>query len=98
MTTLPCDRCGELMDLDIEGYNELTVKFGPEATEESEDVIVLSVKEYELNVAQFIYEYVCLLVPMRHVHEEDQNGNIACNPDTLKQLEKFIHHEEEAEE
>ena len=98
MITLPCDRCGEMMDLDIQGYNELTVKFGEETGEESEDVVVISPKEYELNLAQFIFEYVCLQVPMRHVHEDDGSGKNACNPETLKQLEKFKHHDSEPDD
>jgi uncharacterized protein len=92
-----CDRCGEPLELELTGYNELTVKFGPEPKEESEDVIVLPVKEHELNVAQFIYEYVTLLIPMRNVHEEDENGDSACNPETLKKLDQLLHKEKEEE-
>ena len=96
--TLTCDRCGEPMDREIAGFSELTVKFGTETGEASEDVIVISPKEHELNVAQFIYEYVVLLVPMRNVHEEDEKGNSGCNPETIRTLKKFIHHEEEEDE
>ena len=93
-----CDRCGDSLTLDLTGYNELTVKFGVEPGEESEDVIVISSKEHELNVAQFIYEYVCLLIPMRNVHDENEAGTTACNIETLKTLDKFIHHEDEIKE
>ena len=93
-----CDRCGEPMELELTGYNELTVKFGPQPGEESEDVLVISTKEHELNVAQFIYEYITLLIPMRNVHEEDENGDSACNPETLKKLEQLLHKEEEEAE
>jgi uncharacterized protein len=92
-----CARCGDPLELDITGFNELTVKFGPEPGEESEDVIVISPKEHELNVAQFIYEYVTLLIPMRSVHEEDESGESACNPETLRKLEEIQHREEEKE-
>src|SRR6185436_4873980 len=91
---LPCDRCGEEMGVQLEGYNELIVKFGEEAKEESEDVIVLPSKAHEIDVAQFIYEYVTTLIPLRNVHEDDENGNSTCNPDVLKELEKYQPHEE----
>ncbi len=93
-----CDRCGDPMELELTGFNELTVKFGPEPKEEAEDVIVISPKEHELNVAQFIYEYLTLLIPMRNIHEEDENGESICNLETLKKLDELRHHEEEEKE
>ena len=54
--------------------NELGAKIGEESGEEAEDVIVLSNREYELDLAQFIYEYISVIIPLRNVHE-DENGN-----------------------
>jgi uncharacterized protein len=95
VATLPCDRCLELMDVDLEGYNELIVKFGETEGEESEDVIVLSNKAHELDVSQYIYEYITMLIPLRNVHPDDESGNSTCNPEALKELEKYKIHEEE---
>lgn len=92
--TVPCDRCLEDIDLDIEGYNELIAKVGEENEELSENVIVLSSKEYEIDLAQYIYEFITLMVPMRNVHEEDDD-NKGCDPEVLKELEKHITHEPE---
>ena len=50
--TVQCDRCLEDLDLGIEGYNELIVKIGEENEELSEKVVVISSKEYEIDVAQ----------------------------------------------
>jgi len=93
--TLPCDRCLEEMDVPVEGYNELVVKFGEENGEESEDIIVLPEKSHELDVSQLIYEYITTLTPMRNVHPEDENGNSTCNEEALRELEKYRIHEEE---
>ena len=95
VATLPCDRCLEEMDIELEGYNELIVKFGDHAEEESEDVIVIPSKAHELDVAQYIYEYITMLIPLRNVHEEDETGNSTCNPEALKEIEKYKIHEEE---
>jgi uncharacterized protein len=92
---LPCDRCLEELTIDIEGYNELIVKFGENEEEESEDVIVLPVKAHEMDVSQFIYEYISMLIPIRNVHPDDENGNSTCDPEALKELEKYKVHEEE---
>jgi uncharacterized metal-binding protein YceD (DUF177 family) len=94
---VPCDRCGDPMEIELAGYSELTVKFGPEPGEESEDVLILSPKEHEINVGQFIYEYISLLIPMRNVHPVSESGQSECNPETLKKLEQLLSHDEEKE-
>jgi uncharacterized protein len=93
--TLPCDRCLEELNIDIEGYNELVVKFGEHEGEESEDVIILPNKAHEIDLSQFIYEYISMLIPIRNVHPDDEAGNSTCDPEALKELEKYRVHEEE---
>jgi uncharacterized protein len=93
--TLPCDRCLEELNMDIEGYNELIVKFGEDEEEESEEVIILPHKAYEIDVSQYIYEYITMLIPLRNVHPDNEQGAGTCNPAALKELEKYKHHEEE---
>lgn len=87
--TLACDRCLEDLEVEMESFNELIVKFGDvkEMEEVSEDVIMLPAKENEIDISRFIYEYIMLLIPMRNVHE-DENGNPACDPEVLKELGK----------
>src|ERR1044071_210648 len=58
---MPCDRCGQDMEIKTSSYNELAVKFGVPDGEENEDIIVISPKEHDLNVAQFLYEYITLM-------------------------------------
>ena len=92
---LPCDRCLEELNVEIEGFNELLVKFGELAGEESEDVIVLPNKAHQLDVSQFIYEYISMLIPLRNVHADDETGKSLCNPEALKEIEKYKIHEEQ---
>lgn len=89
-----CDRCLEDLELPIEAYEELIVKFGETEETETEEVIVVSPKEYELDVSQFIYEYISLQIPMRNVHDEEENGQ-TCDPEILKALEKLQPQQEE---
>ncbi len=59
---LACDRCLEDLELEMESFNELIVKFGDvkEEQEVSEDVLILPAKENELDISRFIYEYITL--------------------------------------
>ncbi len=82
-----CDRCLEDFDFPVEGQQRLIVKFGDSAFEETDEVVVIQRGEYEFNVAQFIYEFVMLLIPIRVAHPEDEDGNFDCDPDALDLLD-----------
>lgn len=93
--TVPCDRCLQDLELEIEGYNELILKIGDHNEELSENVIMISSKEHELDVSQYIYEFISLSIPMRNVHDEKENGQ-SCDPEALKEIEKHISHDNES--
>ncbi|KAA6343629.1 hypothetical protein EZS27_008696 [termite gut metagenome] len=66
---VPCDRCLDDVEQPVESSNnKLIVKFGREYAEESDNLIVIPEKEGCINVAWFIYEFIALAVPMKHVH------------------------------
>jgi len=83
-----CDRCAEEFDLPIEGKQKLIVKFGEDHTEESEEVLVITEKEHELDVSQYLYEYIHLLLPIKKTHATDESGNSMCNPDVIRFIEE----------
>jgi uncharacterized metal-binding protein YceD (DUF177 family) len=63
-----CDRCLDDMDIPIDITEKLTVKLGPEYAEEGDSIIVVPEEEGDINVAWFIYEFIVLAIPMKHVH------------------------------
>jgi uncharacterized protein len=87
-----CDRCAGEFDWPVEGSQQLIVKFGQEHTEESEDILVISEKEHELDISQYLYEYVHLLVPIKKVHGTDENGNSLCDPDVIRYIKEEEDH------
>jgi uncharacterized protein len=95
---LQCDRCTDYFDLPVKGKNKLIVKFGETTVEENDVILILSDKEHEFNVSQYIYEYINLLVPMRHVHPDDAGGKSTCNREMLDMIEKISHKETDPEE
>ena len=86
--TQTCDRCLEEFDIPVDATQVLLVRFGIPGVGETDDIIVIPHSEHQLNVAQHIYEYLSLLVPMRVVHPDDENGNPTCNPEFLTRLQK----------
>jgi uncharacterized protein len=88
-----CDRCTEEFDLKVDDTQQLVVKFGHEFKEESEDVIVIPDMDHKFNIAQYIHEYLQLMLPIRIVHPDDENGKSTCNPDMLKRIEELSRHQ-----
>lgn len=84
-----CDRCLEEYDQPVAGDERLIVKFGMENTEPAEDIIILPPQENQVDLSQFFYETIILLLPQRRVHPEDENGKNNCNPDIIKKLEEL---------
>ncbi|MBL0339779.1 MAG: DUF177 domain-containing protein [Bacteroidetes bacterium] len=81
-----CDRCLEEFDIPVDSHQILLVRFGEPGAGETDDIIVISHCDHHINVAQHIYDYLSLSIPMRVVHPDDANGNPTCNPEFLKKL------------
>ncbi len=79
-----CDRCLEPLTLPVDYSGVLTVR-AAEGREEDYDgeVMWIGGNQTEVNVAQYIYESICLSLPMTRVHGQDENGVSLCDPDML---------------
>ena len=79
-----CDRCLEDLTLKVDIDPHLTVGFGTVDVDDAaaeDDVLVVDHSESELNLNQFVYDYVCLGLPLVKVHPEGK-----CNPDMLRYI------------
>ncbi|MDX8338046.1 DUF177 domain-containing protein [Draconibacterium sp. IB214405] len=95
---LVCDRCLDNYPQDISSETELFVKFGEEEEfEEGDNVIWVLPDEHAINVAQTIYEYIALSIPLRHVHPEEDGEN-GCNQEMIERLNNITQHEPVEEE
>ena len=80
---ISCDRCLDDMEQPVETDNRLIVKLGSNYSEE-DDIIVVPEDEGILDISWFIYEFVILVIPIRHVHAPGK-----CNPAMTKALEEL---------
>ncbi|MCC8143804.1 MAG: DUF177 domain-containing protein [Tannerellaceae bacterium] len=78
-----CDRCLDEMEIPVETQNRLVVKFSKDYAEESDEVVVIPEEEGAINLAWFLYEFVALAVPMKHVHAPEK-----CNKSMSSKLKK----------
>ncbi len=65
---VPCDRCLSDLELRIETTDDLNVKLGDEYADEGDCVVVPEAEGY-LDLAQFIYEFIALSMPLTCCHE-----------------------------
>ena len=79
-----CDRCLDEMEQPIETDDRLKVKLGIDFSE-IDDIVVVPEEDGYINVAWFIYEFIALSIPMKHVHAPGK-----CNKDMVSKLSKHL--------
>ncbi len=80
---VPCTRCLDNMDQEVDSQNRLIVKFGKEYSEESDEIVIIPEDEGEINIAWFLYEFIALSIPIKHVHPSGE-----CNRAVSSKLRK----------
>ena len=65
---VPCTRCLDDMKLDVDTDDRLIVKLGSEYSEESDEIVIIPEDDGEINIAWFLYEFIALSIPIKHVH------------------------------
>ncbi|HEX8545473.1 MAG TPA: DUF177 domain-containing protein [Cytophagaceae bacterium] len=65
---LSCDRSSDLFDYHIESTNKLIFKYGDEFAELTDEIVTIPKDAQKINVAQYIYEFIGLSVPIKKIH------------------------------
>ena len=73
---LACDVSNEPYDQPINGTLSIIVKFGEEYNDDNEEVLIIPHGDYQINVAQFIYEMIVLAVPTKRIHPGIEDGTL----------------------
>ncbi len=79
-----CDRCLDEMEQSIDCSETLKVKLGDDFSE-VDDLLIVPEEEGYINVAWFIYEFITLNIPIKHVH-----ANGKCNKGMLSKLSQHL--------
>ncbi len=78
-----CDRCLDDMDQTIDTDNTLIVKLG-DSYSEDDDTVTIDENEGILDLSWFIYEFIMLAIPIKHVHAPGK-----CNSAMTQKLEEL---------
>ena len=87
IVNVPCDVTGEDFDLPIKSKMKLIVRFGEEFNNDNEELLILPFGEFEVDIAQYMYEMIVLSVPLRRVHPGVKDGTL--ESEALKKLNEL---------
>jgi uncharacterized protein len=93
--TVICDRCLDQFSHPVKLNEKLFVRYGEETEEISDKLIVIAREESRFNIAQIVYEYTALSLPVQRIHPDKKNGKPGCNKEMIKKLEQHTAHPEE---
>lgn len=93
---VPCDLSNEDFDLPVKGKLSLIVKFGDEYNDDSDEMLILPHGEYQVDVAQYIYELIVLSVPSKRIHPGIKDGTLGT--EILDKLNELAPKEKEKKE
>lgn len=89
--TVECDRCLEDLKFPMDFTSDLAVKSAKkgedadaeDAADGSDEYLLIDPSDGYLDMKQFIYDYVCVNLPLKAVHPDGE-----CNAEMLAKLEK----------
>ena len=82
--SVPCDRCLDDLEVPVASSDVLLVRFG-DSYSEDENEIVVPEDDGRIDVAWFLYEFMALGIPLKHVHEPG-----ACNEQMMAKLGEYL--------
>jgi len=65
----------------------LVVKFGDEYNNDNDEILIIPHSEYQINIAQYVYEMLVLSVPLKKVHPGVLDGTL--KSEVLDKLEEL---------
>lgn len=86
---LTCDRCLESYMQPVTQKFKVFVKFGEENNNQDDDIIWISPDKQHVNIAQILYEYIILSIPIKQIHPEKNKGEFTCNKNMLDNIKKY---------
>ncbi|MDB5232628.1 MAG: hypothetical protein JWN76_3433 [Chitinophagaceae bacterium] len=93
-TEVVCDRCGNMLPLQLWDEFKIMVKMVEEPElmnqqEDDPDVYYISKTESHLFVGDWIYEFINLSIPMQKMCAENEVGGPQCNKEVLEKLKNM---------
>lgn len=70
---LMCDRTLEPFDFPINENRKMVFKYGEEAQEISDEIVIITRDQDSIDLGQYLYEFIALAIPMKRLHPRFAN-------------------------
>lgn len=83
-----CDRCLEPLIIPLSFEGSVIVKLGEvvEGDNDNDELWVINENEHELSLSQYIYESICLSLPLQRYHGIEGTSAKGCDPTMLSRI------------
>lgn len=81
-----CDRCLETFSLPTTFKGVLFAKIGTQVEDSNDEIIFLTEEDHEVNLAQYLYESVCLSLPIKRYHGLNGTNANDCDKEMLAKM------------
>lgn len=94
-----CDRCLDKLTLPIEFEGKLVVRISDSIQEDelNDEIWFLNSNEYEIALAQYLYESICLSLPIQRYHGVLGTSADECDKEMLSKLNELSVREDDKE-
>jgi uncharacterized protein len=86
---LICDRCLDPFKMPLSFDESIVLKFGKEAGKKKGEEEIIPHDLRELDLGQYIFDFINLKIPFRKVHPDDKNGKSECDPEVIRKIEEL---------
>ena len=87
VATLVCDLSNEIFDKKLDNQLDMIIKFGSTFNDEEDNLLIIPHSEYQLSIAQYIYEVIVLALPIKRIHPGIAEGTLKSK--VLEKLEEL---------
>lgn len=88
MVEVACDRCLEPVIIPLIFAGRLIVKYGEIVDTENDELWIINENENELSLAQYIYESICLSLPIQRYHGIEGTSQQNCDASMLTRINR----------
>ncbi|MCX7986397.1 MAG: DUF177 domain-containing protein [Bacteroidales bacterium] len=93
-----CDRCLDMFSMPVHFEGKLYASQHVDTIDDSVDTdidtIEVNASRMEIDLTHYIYESICLSMPMQRIHPQDEHGVSGCNVEMMKILESHLSKED----
>ncbi|MCL2073185.1 MAG: DUF177 domain-containing protein [Marinilabiliaceae bacterium] len=84
-----CDNCLEPIEVPVSNSEKFYIRFGDQFEELTENSLIIPQSENEIDISKILYDIIVTSLPMRHLHDYDENGLMGCNPEMIEKLREY---------